>query len=163
MKNVFLTATILFATNISFAASSIQDFLGSYKLVEQKASGNAFCFSNITISQENDNLVSLYREDSSLGAIVSAELNGQSRENSGSHGEAFGSRKGVDIVTLKNAILTFEYKGTNSFLGVPLTRESDITSLALAKDGKSLVVTRTTFEGPVVGLGSKGTARCTYQ
>lgn len=163
MTKSILAVAVLLASTSSFAAPTIKNFIGSYDLVDSKVEGEAFCFQRITISKEDDGTIGLYREDTSYGPMINAELNGPGRKNSASHGEALGGRKGKDVVTLNNGILTFEYKGTQSFLGVPAARESDTISIAIAKDGKTLAVTRTMFEGAIAGIGKKGKALCAYK
>ncbi len=162
MVKAFLATAILMTSVSGFAATSINDFVGTYQLADQKAEGDAFCFQQITISRENDGTIGVYRENTSYGPLISAELNGSPRKSSGSHGEAMSSRKGKDTVTLKNNILTFEYSGTTSMLGVPVSRESDTISAKLAQGGKALAVTRTTSEGPIVGFGKNSKALCAY-
>lgn len=164
MKKIILLAAILMTGTSVFAASPASKFMGNFSLVDSKIDGETFCFQGITIAEEDDGLISLYRSDmSGYGPMISAELNGEPRENSASHGEALSGRKGKDTVTLENGVLTFKYKGVNNFMGIPTTRESDTISIALAKDGKTLAVTRSTFEGPVVGIGKKAKALCAYQ
>lgn len=162
MVKTIIASAILMTSVSGFAATSINDFIGTYQLADKKVEGDTFCFSQITINQEDDGTIGIYREDTSYGPMINAELNGSPRKNSASHGEAMSSRKGKDSVTLKNDVLTFEYSGTTSLLGVPVGRESDTISAKLAQGGKSLAVTRTTFEGPIAGIGKKGKALCAY-
>lgn len=162
MKSVLATAVLLASTS-AFAAPTIKNFIGTYDLVANQVEGETFCFPRITISEEDDGTIGLYREDSSYGPMIHAELNGPLRSDSGSHGEALGGRKGKDSVTLDNGVLTFEYRGTQTFMGVPAGRESDKISITIAKDGKTLAVTRTTFEGPISGIGKKAKALCGYR
>lgn len=163
MTKFLLIPALMLAATSSFAAGSVQKFTGNFKLVDSKTDNNAFCFEGIAI-REDKGLVSIYRSDiSGYGPMISAELNGEARETSGSHGEAMSSSKGTDTVTLKNDILTFEYKGITKLFGIPAGRESDTLAIQIAKDGKTLAVTRTTFEGSIAGIGTKGTALCVYR
>lgn len=158
----FLAMTVLFTSVNGFAATSLNDFLGTYRLVNQKVEGETFCFERVSVAEDADGTVGFYGPDMSYGPMIKAELNGAPRQNSGSHGEAMSSRKGQDSVTLKNDILTFTYTGINKFMGLPVSREKETVALKLAADGKTLALTRTTFEGVASGIGSKGKALCVY-
>lgn len=158
----FLGTLVLFTSTTSFAATSINDFLGTYSLIDQKVEGETFCHERLTVSLDTENAISLFGPSSSYGPMISAKLNGEPRKNSASHGEAMSSRKGQDTVTFKNDTLTFQYSGVNKLMGVPVSRETDTFSLKVSADSHTLKVTRIVFEGVAAGIGSTGKALCTY-
>lgn len=140
----------------AFASNNIKDFVGRYDLIEQTVDGDTFCFEKVMISHRG-NVVDVFREVTSYGPMYSAELNGASRETSGSHGEAGSSRKGEDTITLKNGVLTASYKGSVRVAGIPVSRESDTLEMTLSPNKKEFNVIRTTRAG-----FSKGKATCRY-
>ncbi|WII72881.1 hypothetical protein QJS83_03225 [Bdellovibrio sp. 22V] len=162
MKKTILFGMLMLGTSVS-SASTVQKFIGDYQLQKSQVDGETFCYQGIMI-REDDGLLSLYRSDISYSALISAEVNGEAREVSASHGEAMTSTKGKDTVTLdKSGTLTFDFTGRSNILGIPAMRESDSLALKLSADGKTAYAVRKTFEGPVAGLGKKGKALCEYR
>ncbi len=158
---VLVASLVLLAANSAFAGAA-SNFVGSYRLTSSQVDGDTFCFQGLDIKQEDDSLA-LYRSDVSEFPMYKAEVNGEVREISGSHGEAMTSYKGQDTVTLdEKGLLTFESKTVNKFLGVPATREKDSYTIQLSKDGKKVRAVRATFVGPIAGIGKRAKALCEY-
>ncbi|MEK2646531.1 hypothetical protein [Bdellovibrio sp. BCCA] len=161
MKKTILLGMILLGTSSAFAGA--KDFIGSYRLLKDQVEGETFCYKGLDVVEENG-LLNLYRSDiTEYGPIISAELNGKSRDVKYSHGEALSTTKGEDTVTLKDDTLTFAFNGRESLIGIPAMRVSDSVAIKLSADKKTAYVLRKTFEGPVIGLGKKGKALCEYQ
>ncbi|MDG0816859.1 hypothetical protein [Bdellovibrio svalbardensis] len=158
---VLVASLVLLAASSSFAASA-SNFEGSYRLTKSQVDGDTFCYNGIIIAKE-ENQLAFYRADISYSPLFKAEVNGEARAVSGSHGEAMSSYKGTESVTLDaKGLLTFEFKAVNKFLGIPATREKETNTLQLSKDGKKLRAVRATFEGPVAGIGKRAKALCEY-
>jgi hypothetical protein len=161
--NKILATVLVFANCSAFAATAASDFVGTYALVHEQVEGKTFCFNGIQIVLEG-NEMSLYRQDIADFAMFKAQVNGSPREVRGSHGEAMSSSVGENTVTLdRNGVLIFAYTGIEKVMGIPMARSKDAYALRLSQDGKSIEAIRSTFDGVMTGIGSKGKATCQYR
>nr|BFD60661.1 hypothetical protein CKG001_27680 [Bdellovibrio sp. CKG001]BFD64075.1 hypothetical protein BdHM001_27560 [Bdellovibrio sp. HM001]BFD68266.1 hypothetical protein HAGR004_32880 [Bdellovibrio sp. HAGR004] len=155
MKQVIFGMLLLSASS---ALASADQFAGTYRLTSSQVEGDTFCYDSFTI-EVNGNEASFNRDGY---MIYSGEVNGPKRKVSYSHGEALSSTKGYEQVTLEKGVLSFQFKGTSSFVGVPATREESTISMKLSQDGSKLTLLRKEFEGVAFGLGKKAAASCQY-
>jgi hypothetical protein len=160
MKKLFVAALLM--TAMHSEANTADAFTGNYHLVDSQAEGKAFCFRGISIVKEGSSLA-LYRDDFPDYVMFKAEVNGEIRKVSGSHGEAMSSYKGFHKVSLKNNDLEFSSRTVVSLFGVPSYREGDDYTFTLSNDKNSLEATRKVFEGVTYGVGLSSKAKCSYQ
>ena len=164
MNSFKIGLLISFLSTFAFAAN-VSEFLGDYRLTKEQKEGKTFCFPRIKIESGKREL-NLYRTDSGYGfadyPLYSGVVNGPKIPVSSSHGEALETSKGTQSVTLKNNTLTFIYSGVNSLVYIPVTRDSDEYAFTLTNDKRTLLATRTVFEGVAKFIGKKSVAKCTY-
>lgn len=155
MKKIMFGAILLAASS---AMASGEQFLGSYHLTKSEVTGKTFCYDSFSIEKTDDGVA--FSVDGYN--IYAGEVNGDKRKVSYSHGEALSSTKGYDQVTLEKGVLSFQFKGTESFVGVPATRVESTVSMKLSNDGKTLTLLRKEFSGVAFGIGKSAKALCEY-
>lgn len=159
---IFVSSTAIAAENPG--SSDIQSLVGTYDLVEQKINGEIRCFDSIAI--DVDGQEALFR-DPGLAAygpdvLFRGDINGAGNETSGNHGEAGTSRSGVQTVTFKRGILTFTYKGTVKFLGIPSGKEEETLHIQQTKAADHVLVQYSARES-AFGIGKTNRAQCLYR
>jgi hypothetical protein len=158
MKSSILILSLMAAVqSFGFTAN---DFAGRFKLHSEIVNGDSFCFQEIIISIQGKNL-EFYRTDMSDYPLYKAEINGEKRSVKGSHGEAFSTSKGSDQVTFAKSKLVVQYKGTESFIGLPSSKDSDTLTMSFAKNMDTMNMTREMKELSILG-SKKGLATCEY-
>lgn len=163
LKSILLLALILLGPQTQVQATPgstpLSVFEGDYTLVAHREEGRAFCYDAIRIVQEKG-LANLYVDQNmSYGPAYSAEINGPSRKETGNHDQGMSRSSGQDKVTLEKGVLSFQYKGVEKVLGVPVTLETDRLSFRWSPQSKSLVASREVS----VNLVKIDRANCVYQ